>query len=123
MAKADIPAPSCDYNQVGYVSRGVATSSMLPRKRNDLLVLKIIDSSSDSQSLTHATQTHMEGDQDTLYPDTGTYMHGIRPVDPLSSSILHSCSAHRVTRLSIHTLIDSDAMARHGCGTNEAKRG
>ena len=47
---------------------------MLPRKRNDLLVLKIIDSSSDSQSLTHATQTHMEGDQDTLGPDTGTYM-------------------------------------------------
>jgi hypothetical protein len=47
---------------------------MLPRKRSDILLLEIIDSSSDRVSLTHATQTHMEGDQDTLDPDTGTYM-------------------------------------------------
>ena len=37
-------------------------------------MVEIIDSSSDRVSLTHATQTHMEGDQDTLDPDTGTYM-------------------------------------------------
>ena len=46
---------------------------MLPRKPIDLLVLEII-SSSDCVSLKRATQTHMEGDQDTLDPDTGTYM-------------------------------------------------